>query len=283
MSEKPYNFNYLRNSNKSITENAPDAINEVLKSPHLENYNRDEKLKMLKTAFEFGDKFLDDILNKYPDCLEIEPNPEIKDLLSRFPNLAMLIVRPEMYHIAWKIENFLSQQNLEIIDTLNIKISYKQYLSICRESIKVPAAKFSMPTRTMVYTGGLSKIILCKTKNKQEVLSDKLVDSLKGKGGVQDSNHRTIRGGIVHNEAIKLGFHELNDPEIRSAIDPIGVLRLITEFPEYQTKLAKSVVIPYLRLVYSAVAVHIPNSQEIAKDLSSINCSEWIQNVFNKM
>jgi hypothetical protein len=281
MLEIPTNITNLALENKKTNSNMPKKLKDLLEYDKIDCLTIEEKHDLIVTAFNFGDKFLENIMSENADGLTHSTDPEIEEFLAKFNNIGMLIIRPEMYHISAKIENFLNQKGLDILDTFNLPINYKQYLSLYRDVVKNPKAKFSMPTRTLTYTNGESRVIICIDRSPQNYTSlpDKIVKDFKGVGGVLSTEKQTIRGSIIYEEAIKLGFHELLDQTIREAIDPFGVLRLIVDFPQYQTDLAKSLAIPLTRLTYNAVSVHIPDQSEISRDMSTILEKDQIVNL----
>jgi len=245
--------------------------------------DRKDKYNVIMTAFNVGTSFLKSIISNNQEAFNYEVNPEVEKLIAKNPNVAMLVVRPEMYHLYGKIEEFLNSKGLEVVKMFDLEIDYQKYLRICRSSVNLEQAKYAMPTRTLVYTGGKSKIIICKEnelKNGQP-LPNRIVMEMKGTGGIFSPG--TIRGEVVYEEAKRLGFHELNDEYIKSAIDPFGVLKLLPEFPEFQTDLSKSLPTTESRLTYNAVAVHIPDSSEIISDLSTVLNSQQLQDLIFKL
>ena len=76
-------------------------------------------------------------------------------------NVSFLVLRPEMYHMRDKVENFLSKNGYDVIESIteSRKISEDTYWEMYKEAITNPMAFESMPTRTLIYTGGPSKII----------------------------------------------------------------------------------------------------------------------------
>lgn len=209
------------------------------------------------------------VTEKYLWDNQSERSLAVRSLIERH-NLAILLVRPEMFHHKDKIADFLQQNEFKVVAQIDRSISYEQYAFLYNNVFSISAAQPSLPTRTMVYVGPPCSLIIFKPNEKIEgALPDLFCRYYKGREGVPDKT--TIRGGIVLKEALRLGFHLLQSQTIRIALDPIGALRnIVTLDGEHP----HSHLPEKMRLLkYNAVSVHVPDSSEIVRDLSVL-CSD---------
>lgn len=194
----------------------------------------------------------------------------VSDLVTKL-DLGMLLVRPEMYHHSGAVMDFLTQNNFKIRYAGNRNVDRKAYAVMYGDVFNRPPAIPSLPTRTMVYLDSPSMLILFSDPRKRfsdKSLADGFCAGFKGKEGLPDS--KTVRGGVVYPEAIRLGFHTLVNEALRLALDPLTALRhIVASSPENQPH---SYLPPNKSLLkYNAVSVHVPDSREIIRDLCVLN------------
>ena len=178
-------------------------------------------------------------------------------------NLAAILIRPEMFHARGQIMDFLKQNGLIIAYTHEFCVSYTQYCKVCEDTIGLAEAIYNIPTRSLVYTAGQCLLVLLSDQNCTESLADKVVRELKGTGGIYNPN--TIRGGIVYQEASRLGFNTLSDPTLQAALDPAGIYRWLVKSPLH--KALKGSQPEDQLLKYNAISVHVPDQSEMKRDL----------------
>jgi hypothetical protein len=182
-------------------------------------------------------------------------------------NFAVILIRPEMIHITEQIIEFLKQFGIFKFYEDSVSITPDTYWTLYSEAITKKEANPSMPTRTMVYLHSPAKLLYLHPTLNLEMqtsgvhLSDILCNTFKGKAGQYEKG--TIRGEVVHNEAVRLGFHTFDNPVIAAATDPLFAYRHLTNNDKNQG-IESSV------LRYNAVSVHVPNSQEMVRDLSAL-------------
>jgi hypothetical protein len=190
----------------------------------------------------------------------------INSLISK--NIAMILVRPEMFHIHDQFSNFISNLGLKVFYTAERSISFDQYWNLYKGSIRFPDAIPSMPTRTMVYTDSPVMLIAFVDPLKSHSnLASLFETNFKGKEG--SYNQHTLRGGVVYPEAKKLGFDTLENQIIENATDPFKGYQHLILSDLHQNNINIKPNEQILR--YNAVSVHIPNSEEIPYDLSTLN------------
>jgi len=198
-------------------------------------------------------------------------------------NVSFLVLRPEMYHMVNQVEEFLSRNGYDVIGNISEsrKISEDTYWNMYKEAITNPMAFESMPTRTLIYTGGPSKIIffrdLIEERRRGSNTADVFFERYKGVAGVPQPN--TLRGDIVYNEAKRLGFHSLERRGNISVVDPFYVYRhVVNRGSGPHTKLTKDQI-----LFYTGVSIHVPNHSEVAKDLDAIFDKEELENILKSV
>lgn len=190
----------------------------------------------------------------------------INSLISK--NIAMILVRPEMFHIHDQFSNFISNLGLKVFYTAERSISFDQYWTLYKGSIRFPDAIPSMPTRTMVYTDSpVMLIAFVDPLQSHSNLASFFETNFKGKEGIY--NQHTLRGGIVYPEAKKLGFDNLENQIVENATDPFKGYQHLISSGMHQNNVNMKPNEQILR--YNAVSVHIPNSEEIPYDLSTLN------------
>jgi hypothetical protein len=198
-------------------------------------------------------------------------------------NVSFLVLRPEMYHMGDQVESFLSKNGYGVIGNIteSKKISEDIYWEMYKEAITNPMAFESMPTRTLVYTGGPSKIIffrdLIEERRRGSNTADVFFERYKGVAGVPQSN--TLRGDIIYNEAKRLGFNSLERRGNISVVDPFYTYRhAVNRGSGPHTKLTKDQI-----LFYTGVSIHVPNHSEVAKDLNAIFSKEELENILRNV
>lgn len=206
---------------------------------------------------------------------------ELSEKVLEEGNLGMLLIRPEMYHLQDKVKGFLNNNKFTVVYETDKKVSSGQYWSMYRDVFYREKAVESLPTRTMVYTGGVSRLIVFKSVEEiDESLPDLFCREYKGKEGIDGDN--TIRGEVVLREALRLGFDNLGDTRIAKALDPIYVLRNIVEESDVDKPHSHLPKERYL-LKYNAVSVHVPDGSEIARDLAVLNDVNSLGEIHEKL
>ena len=232
---------------------------------------------------KLGEKYMDKVLprenfvlkeGEYNSVTEIpvEKHELIEDLISK--NIALILVRPEMLHIHRSFAGFIEDIGLKVFYTSERIVSYDQYWTLYKGSIRFPEAVPSMPTRTMVYTHSPCVFIaFVDPQNRHSNLADFFERKYKGKAGVVDK--QSLRGGVVYPEAKKLGFDTLHSEVVAGATDPFFGYRHLVDMNNQGISIEHHENI----LKYNAVSVHIPNSREIPYDLSTLNTVEQLEEI----
>jgi len=205
---------------------------------------------------------------------------DLSQMITEKGDLGMLLIRPEMYHLQEEVLRFLKRNRFDVVYNTDKKVSPEQYWHMYRDVFYREKAAESLPTRTMVYTGGISRLVVFKSlEGTDKPLPDLFCRDFKGKEGVDGED--TVRGGVVLREALRLGFNELNDSQIAKALDPIYALRNIVERSEVGKPHSHLPKDRYL-LKYNAVSVHVPDSDEIVRDLAVLNDVSCLEDIYEK-
>ena len=200
-----------------------------------------------------------------------EKREAVLNILKFDPEL--IIVRPEMYHITGQICDFLKKNGFRVDFLTEKRMQIKEYFDLYKEVIRnVPEAKIVLPSKALTYTNAKSSIIVFTEMESHFLetkvhLADLFYAKFKGREGSRVEN--TIRGDIVHGEALRLGFDKLEDPVIATAVDPFAIygevvkgkagnFRHLETTPEFYT------------LMHTAQGIHCPNYAELPRDLASI-------------
>lgn len=208
----------------------------------------------------------------------------ILDILKFDPEL--IIVRPEMYHMTRSICDFLKKNNFEIKFLIRKKISIKEYYNLYKKEIIRNSQNFRsiLPSRTLAYINAKSSIIiLTKSRYNFKKCNTHFADlfSVKFKGREGEKSINTIRGDIIYNEAIRLGFNKLNNRTIVAAIDPFEIYgELIKKRTGNYYHLRTSP--QNYALMYTGQGIHCSTYVELPNDLASIlNLKQLIKLKFN--
>jgi hypothetical protein len=221
---------------------------------------RESKLPKLRTVIEDDDnELLDQIISK---------------------NVALFLVRPEMVHLTPEICSFLATNQFSIKYVDKRVITAESYATLYHEIFARPQAKPALPTRTLVYMGHVTNLIVFTDPlNRYPNLPNGVVEEFKGVGGVEDST--TVRGSVVFREALRIGFNRLEDEDLALALDPLHVYRhlisLRGSFPHSHLPKERAL------LNYNAVSVHVPNKSEIRKDLGALNTSSQLKEIYENI
>lgn len=251
----------------------------------LEDYNLGNYINSTDstTSQEGGDLFMREYLSKeqYPlfsesadldDIFEIKEEEELVKTILENGDIALITIRAEMLHHASNILQFLKARDLEEISSFKQKLTADQYWDIYHRGITNPEARETMATRTLVYTSNdvLTVILRDKKGNKGYTASDYLFRELKGKSGEYCPG--TLRGDIIRKEAERVGLNKLDNKEVALAADPLGAYRNIIRDKQLP---------PDSLLKYTAVSVHIPNSDELPRDMSVLLNRDQLLSVLN--
>lgn len=247
-----------RNFNR-IAENNAALLEKLNFDPQRDDPFELDKLETLQTTGLFCKTALERMFSENVTDRVAEPSFE-----ERVPaDVGMLLVRPDMVHIAPEIERFLGE-HFSLLEVSDITVTPEQYWSMYEHVITSKERTYSRLTRAAIYLGSPSRLMVFERQEteKDGVSAPDHLFKFKGKQGIEEPG--TLRGDIVYKEAVDVGLHTLNDPQIAHIADPFGAYR----------KMMRSKIeglhssLEYPLLFYTAVGVHIPDAQEIQRDLA---------------
>lgn len=179
------------------------------------------------------------------------------------PAVGMLLVRPDMVHIAPRVEAFIAER-FQLLDASIVTVDPETYWAMYGDAITGREARQSRLTRAAVYIGSPCRLFVferMETKIDGIPAADYVFAHLKGKQGVAQEG--TLRGDLVYNGAMESGLHTLADPQVARATDPFGAYRKIVK--EGVNSPCRSLANPLL--FFTGVGVHAPDHQEMQRDL----------------
>ena len=264
---------------KGIPQNIIELSYNNLNVLKMYGVRREELVGNLSMSLRVGWKYLIDafleygIDNEFKTEMGIETTTwdTINDILKFDPGL--IIVRPEMFHVTENICDFLEKRNFKVIFLSEKKITAEEYFFLYSREIVHNAQNFrlALPSRTLAYTNAKSSIIVFTRANNFGGEHDHLADSFfeKYKGWEGNKSENTIRGDIIHKEALRLGFDTLKNSEIAIAIDPFAtyselVKEKVGDFYHLKTSFE------FYMFMYTAQGVHCPNYEELPRNLATI-------------
>lgn len=202
-----------------------------------------------------------------PSIEPLDESDRLMDTIAGF-NPGMLLVRPDMYHHRDAFVSFLLENGFIPHYVSDVQISQPVYEQMYFDVFKRSDARPAFPNRTLIYTDSPATLIVFSDPTQRygdAKLADNFFDDFKGKQGEPDG--RTVRGKVVFDEAVRLGYHKLDNPVIAQAVDPLGSYR-----EAVKSKEGPHAHLPdeYKLLNYTGVGVHVPNFTEMMNDLPAI-------------
>ncbi len=180
------------------------------------------------------------------------------------PQIGMLLVRPDMYHLHSCFEDFIARR-FSLIESQDVVMSQNAYWEIYSHDLYRPETMHSRLTRAVMYMGSICRLIVFTESDiSNGSLSDKVVHQLKGTQGTFCPD--TLRGDLVLHEALRLGLHEVaSRDQTQQATDPfLAYRRFLTSPGPHESA-------DWPLLFYTGVGVHVPDSSEISGDLHALN------------
>ena len=180
--------------------------------------------------------------------------------------IGLVLIRPELMDNLAECQEFLSNENLEMIYEKDLLINFQQYWGLYNIGLSYLEKEkiIDFPTRTANYINLPCHLLILKGSHLNGV--SELLTSLKGRAG--EINRKTIRGSIAItalssfiNKEDCSDFHQ----EYRMVFDLIGIYRNLVSGKIKSDDSHKSVDIPLL--FYAGQGVHIPDKNELEDNL----------------
>ncbi|MBD3362368.1 hypothetical protein GF362_01475 [Candidatus Dojkabacteria bacterium] len=205
-------------------------------------------------------------------------------------NIALLLVKPDMYHIYDSFREFLEDNGFQILYEADKILDIETYEKIYHEKIygenfcedfrEIPKSivRKLCPQRIMLLTESPSRLMVFtdpQNRYKDSNLPDGFSKDFKGRQGIQDN--ATMRGSIIYQEAKRLGFNTLENPILANALDPLHVYRNLIEDPK--SPLDKHLPMEDRLLQYTGAGVHASKNNEIRGDLGALCTEDELQEI----
>ncbi len=206
-----------------------------------------------------------------------------KDLLSKA--YALILIKPDMYHIFQSVINFLSNQGFCVVKAFDQKMSAHMYWNMHENSIFDPLVTDTIPSRAIIDTYSPVKVILLRFNKShvklESLFADNFYNTYKGEKGVKD--FCTLHGKLGFSEATKLGFHTLNNPVIKMACDPLGAYQHIIEGKSgQQNRLHLHLEEKYQLLQYTGAGIYVPRGSQFINTACSLLKLEQLRKIQTK-
>lgn len=179
--------------------------------------------------------------------------------------IGMILIRPDMVHAVPEFETFVSDR-FHLLHKASVMMDKEMYWQIYSHDLYRPETMHSRLTRAALYIGSPCCLMVFKDRMATPARSvpNYVCTTLKGSQGRYQPD--TLRGDIVYRNAIKLGLHRLQQPDIddriRLAVDPFGAYQALSSQPS-----GSHAGLQFPLLFYTGVGVHVPDSSEIDTDL----------------
>lgn len=207
----------------------------------------------------------------YLDHLNLDKFQEIN-----FSKIGLILVRPEVYYYRDQYKKFLEKRNLEVLFEKKISIDIRQYLLLYYDSFILADTIYDFPSRTLNYIDNDSYLYVVTSRGIDNVAN--YLFSIKGKQGKFEIG--TLRGDVSY-RLLKDNVHD--GSFIKEAIiplDPIGAGRMLTRnlIPHDGSHNISDIPL----LFYAGQSVHVPNFEEIKRDIATLCNEKEIQYVLKK-
>ena len=182
-------------------------------------------------------------------------------------HIGMALVRPDMYHTYPAAEKLIANNGFTLIESIATEIDSGAYWQMYSDALTGHEPRKTRLTRAAVYIGSPCRLLVFHDQVRESdgsAAADRIFSEFKGTQGTPSQG--TLRGEVVLNSALKLGFDTLCDPLIAAAVDPFGAYRKIVA-EKHQTNHATAT---YPMLFYNGVGIHVPNYSEMQTDLRAI-------------
>lgn len=213
-----------------------------------------------------------DLYKEYLDSLNLEEYQKVD-----FSKLGLILVRPEVYYYRDKYKQFIEQRNLEILFEKKVSLDIRQYLLLYYDSFILSDTMYDFPSRTLNYIDNDSYLFIVTSRSIDNIAN--YLYSIKGIQGKYEKG--TLRGDISY-RLLKDNLHD--GKFIKEAIvplDPIGAGRMLTRdlVPHDGSHNVSDIPL----LFYAGQSVHIPNYEEIKRDMATLCNKDEIQHVLKKV
>lgn len=192
--------------------------------------------------------------------------------------VGLIVVRPELYSNASLCRELLTNAGFKIITDRNIELSFAQYLSLYPHGLAIPESHYDFPTRTLNYINKTSRLIVfSKQAESEDTRPVTTIASEEHKGTQGTFRKNTLRGHIAL-ESLNVYFDDKKAVDKASvALDPLAAYQKLVSGEIASNRIHNTVEAPIL--FYAAQGVHVPNRDEIDRDIRILCNLEDIENI----
>lgn len=216
--------------------------------------------------------------NLYRDLTEEVLTPKAKELAAiDLDEIGIVLIRPETVKSKEDYICFLRQLKFDIILSKKVVLDFKRYWLLYHHGLIRDDTLFEFPTRTFNYVLNDCHLLVLKKSdiNLSADSASTILGRYKGREGMYAPE--TFRG--IAFDLLKKYVVSTNkfSEQANIVLDPIGMYRLITRSLVWSDCRHENATEPLL--LFAAQGVHIPNDDEINKDLSILCDSRDIQEI----
>jgi hypothetical protein len=177
-----------------------------------------------------------------------------------------VLIRPEMLYLAPQVASFLEDRGFEIVYTKLCEISFDQYWTLYDTEFVDPSEETVMRKRAFRYINRPACVLLVRHKERLDpsTCAQVISKNYKGRAGFKDDS--TLRGGIFYDETSRI-LKDDDETEL-FALDPL----METAYGGYNYVAGAA-----SPLHVHVQGIHIPNPNDVAKDLSILLTREEME------
>jgi hypothetical protein len=179
----------------------------------------------------------------------------------------IIVVRPEVLHMQDHVVDFLSKNNIAMVNRISTSINSHQYAGLYSHAFLDDPKQAHVRRRAFGYIDRELQVLVVRHKDPafhNTAFMDYITDNLKGVAGRFTPN--TLRGDLIYRELAPTEYED--DKIIQYALDPLRLYRNQDIHNQYGDNINT-----YLA---NLPGVHIPDSSEIDKDLCVMAANQTI-------
>jgi len=275
-----------------LTQYNEDALSKVLDKSLVERLrNRTASMEECLRAHDLLEQERFSI-PEYPDLCHIMRNDTVRfreltdmhvrnllletsDLIGKVlqTGVAPVLIRPEVFHLSYKVSAFLKDHGFEVVSMQTTSVDFKKYWALYEHVFGNPIKEAHVRRRAFGYIGRPACLLLVKHTSCSDSMkcSDLIIRKHKGKAGFKDDD--TLRGGIIYDE-VSAVIDSKDKTDALFALDPL-MEYMYNDHTKYEEGITS---------VFHAnlPGVHIPEPQEVAKDLGILLSREKMEAIIAK-
>lgn len=196
--------------------------------------------------------------------------------------VGLIVVRPELYSNASVCRNLLTDAGFNIIIDRNVEITFAQYLSLYPHGLAIPESHYDFPTRSLNYINKTSQLIVfAKQTDSDDNRAATTIASVEYKGTQGTFRKNTLRGHIALKSLEGYFDDHKTIDEASIALDPLAAYQKLVSGEIASNGIHNSVEKP--PLFYAAQGVHVPDRDEIDRDIRVLCTLEDIEIIIKEV